>query len=330
MTDRTTLLQAAPGEYPVIPAAALEKTMSETVEPFLAKTGKAFSVEAQEGHRLCGMTFRAADPKGTVMISHGFSESWEKYREMIYYFLTEGYDVCIHNHWGHGDSGHTHPGGPTHIDRFQTYVDDMAAVAKAVLPELTAPYCLYAHSMGGLVGALFIQQHPGVFEKAVFNAPMFEINRGGVPYAAAKTAAAFLCLIGRGKAFLPGQMPYSTREDFEASASDCPERYRLYYRRQVENIRLRNGGASCRWALESFRAGERLLKKKNCARMKLPILLFQAERDDYVLPGGQERFIAAVSNGRIIFVPGVKHEIYMSGDAVMKHYLQAVMSFLNR
>ena len=73
-----------------------------------------------------------------------------------------------------------------------------------------------------------------------------------------------------------------------------------------------------------------VLKKKNCARMKLPILLFQAERDDYVLPGGQDRFIAAVPNGRIIFVPGVKHEIYMSGDAVMKHYLQAIMSFLNR
>lgn len=375
------LTEAVTGTYPVIPAKMLEKTMKEQIEPHLRKVGKAFNVEAADGHRISGMTFQAEQCRGTVMISHGFTEAWEKYMEMIYYFLQDGLNVCIHDHRGHGrsrdrkridlckkvseqertvwdnEAGGQHNadldhdvrnhkagrkensgenrnesrgenGGPTHIEHFQNYVDDWDAVVNQVMPSMPHPWYLFAHSMGGLIGATYIQQHPGTYEKAVFNAPMFEVNRGNLPYPVAKGAAFLLCLLGKGKEFLPGQSPFSEKEDFEGSASTCKERYLQHYHRQIASSHLQNGGSSCKWTLEAFRGDEKLLKKKQCRAMHLPILLFQAEKDDYVLPGGQDRFIASVPRGGILYVPGSKHEIYLSDDETMKRYVYAVMRFL--
>lgn len=376
------LTEAVTGTYPVIPAKMLEKTMKEQVEPYLRKVGKAFTVEAADGHRISGMTFQAEQCRGTVMISHGFTEAWEKYMEMIYYFLQDGLNVCIHDHRGHGrsrgekyvglrktvrneervvranetgnqdnvvsdndarnqdsvrcdhkqnsrkNSSSRNTGGPTHIEHFQNYVDDWDAVVNQVMPSMPHPWYLFAHSMGGLIGATYIQQHPGTYEKAVFNAPMFEVNRGNLPYPVAKGAAFLLCLLGKGKEFLPGQSPFSEKEDFEGSASTCKERYLQHYHRQIASFHLQNGGSSCKWTLEAFRGDEKLLKKKRCREMHLPILLFQAEKDDYVLPGGQDRFIASVPRGGIFYVPGSKHEIYLSDDETMKRYVYAVMRFL--
>ncbi len=269
------------------------------------------------------------------MISHGFSESCVKYREIIYYFLREGYNVCIPDHRNHGqsrDSLSENPGAcATHIDRFRDYVDDFDEVVEGVLKkELSGPYYLFAHSMGGAIAALYVEQHPDTFSKVILNAPMFEINRGGLPYVAAKAAARILCLLGKRKDFLPGQHAFSSRENFENSAATSYPRYLCYFSQQRVSPHLQNGGSSCGWALEAFSADEKLLKKKNCAKVKMPVLLFRAEHDTYVLPGGQDRFIGSVPDGRIIFVPDAKHEIYLSKDEVLKYYLAAIMEFLAR
>ena len=48
--------------------------------------------------------YLADDPKGVVVISHGFTEGAPKYEEMIYYFLQAGYHVYMPEHMGHGQS----------------------------------------------------------------------------------------------------------------------------------------------------------------------------------------------------------------------------------
>lgn len=45
------------------------------------------------------------DSKGKIVISHGLAECIEKYTEIIYYFLKEGYAVYILEHRGNGRSG---------------------------------------------------------------------------------------------------------------------------------------------------------------------------------------------------------------------------------
>lgn len=326
---KRTLQETVQKTYPIIKAEQLADTMKDTVESALAQLRREFRLTAQDGHVIYGQCFRARKcGKGSILISHGCTESCEKYREMIWYFLREGYSVCILDHRGHGRSRDGVHGDATHVVHFQDYVDDLAAVVEEQLRSLPEPYYLYAHSMGGLIGGLYLQQHPTVFSKAVFNAPMFEINRAGLPYWAAKSMASLLCLLGRGEKRLPGQGTFCEQEDFAGAATNCRERYLYYFRQQLQNEDLQSNGSSCRWALESFRAGERFLRKDACAGVRIPVLVFQAEKDDYVLPGAQERFVEAVPNGQLVYVPGAKHEIYLSNDEILQMYLEAILEFL--
>lgn len=270
---------------------------------------------------------------GSVFISHGFTESCGKYQEVIYYFLKAGYNVCMVEHRGHGRSRRTGAKNiaqsPTHVENFQFYIYDMAyAVEKVLKKNLPAPYYLFAHSMGGAVGAAYLEQYPDTFSKAVLSAPMFEINRGGLPLPLVKTVTAILCLLGKGGSFLPGQTPFSPRENSAASAATSIPRYRYYFRQQLATPEFQNGGSSCRWAKESIHAAERLLKPSNCAKIKIPILLFQAENDDFVCPGGQNKFIKQISNGKLVFVPGSKHEIYLSTNDILENYWPMIFDFL--
>ena len=311
----------------IIPSCDLLTIMSEQVEPYLESICHSFEIISKDGNPINGMTYTVEHPKGTIMISHGFTESVKKYTEMIYYFVQNGFDVCIHDHRNHGYSRKEVINGPTHVDSFQDYIEDFDEVVNKVVSKMTKPTILYAHSMGGCIGATYIEQHPSVFSKAIFSSPLFEVNRGNIPYGVAKTLARILCMIGKGKDYLPGQGQFSNNEDFEHSASNCKERYLYYFQKQIKDIHLQNNGSSCRWTLEIFNACEKLLS--HCDKINIPILLMQADKDDFVLPGGHDIFLSKVKNGKKLFFPNTKHEIYLSDDLTLKHYILAIQSFLN-
>ena len=71
----------------VLREAVYFETMRETVEPYLAARGKEFRLERGQGQQLYCVFYRADQPVGTVVVSHGFTETAEKYKENIYYFL---------------------------------------------------------------------------------------------------------------------------------------------------------------------------------------------------------------------------------------------------
>lgn len=315
--------------YPVIPSEHFYETMQETVLPFLDEHRKPFTLRAAGGQRLYGEYYAPAqNQKGTILISHGFSENGDKYRELIYYFLREGYCVCIYDHRDHGRSRAVTGGeAATHVERFGDYVSDMAQVVQRMLCQLPKPYFLYCHSMGSGIGAAYVEAHPEVFCKVIFNAPMFAVNTGIIPPVIAEAVGTLMCLLGQGRQFLFGHTAFDGREDFEHSAGTDFARYRYYYLHQISHPQLQNGGASFRWVLESLRGCDRLMKKKNLAKITAPSLIFQADRDDYVHPSGQERFAANAPDAEILFVPGSKHEIYMSDAQTLKFYVQAVMDF---
>lgn len=60
------------------------------------------------------------------------------------------------------------------------------------------PYFLYAHSMGGAVGALYVKAHPDAFRGAVFTSPMIRAQTAGLPIWAAGGIAQAACLLGLG------------------------------------------------------------------------------------------------------------------------------------
>ena len=88
--------------------------------------------------------------RGTIVISHGFTEFGRKYSEMVWYFLLAGYSVCVFEHRGHGHSAHdmSNP-SLVWIDDWRRYVADFATFAQTVGREAAdgGPMYLYCHSM---------------------------------------------------------------------------------------------------------------------------------------------------------------------------------------
>lgn len=337
MKKRETLLAYPAKEYETIPEKTFLETMQTQVAPKLEQLRRSRLFDREDTQKLyCEYYCRTEkQTRGTIFISHGFAESCSKYHEVIYYMLQEGYQVVLIEHRGHGRSRRPEEkdfaNTPTHMEHFQDYVDDMDHIVREILQkEMPGPYFLFAHSMGGAVAATYIEQHPDVFQKAIFTAPMFEINRKGIPKPLAKFIGFWNCATGKSKEFTVAQKPFSLTPDFSASPCTGEARYLYYFHQQLAHPEYQSAGSSNRWARECLRACDILLKPENCRKVNIPVLLFQADQDDFVYPGGQNRFIRQIPDGELVFVPGSKHEIYMSSDEITQKYWGIIFDFLAR
>ena len=142
-----------------------EEMMQRTVEPYLGKI-----VEAGYENGLYYEFYRQQECKATIVICYGYTESCVKYHELIYYMHQMGYQVIIWDVRGHGKSlRETDDLKMVHIGDFSQYVSDMHhMIQKIAVPKSQGkPLYLYAHSMGGCISTLYLEEYPGVIAKAV-------------------------------------------------------------------------------------------------------------------------------------------------------------------
>lgn len=114
------------------------------------------------------------DIRGIVIISHGYTENADKYKEVVYYFLKMGYHVYIPDHCGHGRSYRlTEDLFLVHVDSYKRYVEDLLSVAHRAKSDYgNLPLYLYGHSMGGGIAAAAAAAEPDLFKKAILSSPM--------------------------------------------------------------------------------------------------------------------------------------------------------------
>ena len=62
-------------------------------------------------------------------------------------------------------------------------------------------------------------------------------------------------------------------------------------------------------------------------KITVPVRIFQAERDTLVYNKAQEKLVRRLSKGKLIRVPGAKHEIYRCGNDILRPYLNKVLDF---
>ena len=84
--------------------ANYQRTMKRDVEPYLRSYEKDGYIESYDSTAIYYRTYRIPQAKAAIVISHGFCEFAEKYKEVIYYFLKNGYSVYVPEHRGHGYS----------------------------------------------------------------------------------------------------------------------------------------------------------------------------------------------------------------------------------
>ena len=72
-----------------------------------------------------------------------------------------------------------------------------------------------------------------------------------------------------------------------------------------------------------------VVKKKNVAKISVPILLFQAERDGYADPKGHYEFANKASSIEFWLVKGAGHEIYIETNKITIAYYNKINSFID-
>ena len=129
--------------------------MQNGVEPYLAAHAEEFYWERESGHPIHVLRYRAFRPRGVVVISHGFTENAEKYKEIVYYFIKEHFHVYLPEHCGHGKSYRlVEDPSLVYVDSYHRYVEDLLFVARKAKAEACGlPLVLYSHSMGGGIAA---------------------------------------------------------------------------------------------------------------------------------------------------------------------------------
>ena len=306
------------------------ETMNGEVLPRLREICRRETVAGAGGKPIAAYRYDAENARGTVMILHGFTECAEKFSELIYSLLRNGFSVLACDQRGHGASwrdGRIGDISLTHVDRFGEYVEDMKALCDRILADMPKPRYVFCHSMGGAVTGEFLEAYPGVFEKAVMCAPMIAPKVGGLPAGPLKAVANGAKKLGIGLKRIPGSRPWSGPEDFETSCATGRERFDWYDVLRVKTEIYHNNGPTYSWSLEALRVTKGLLAPGKPEQVKIPVRIYTAENDGSVEPGAQEKFAARLPDAVRKTVPGSKHEIYRSPDSVLFPWWKEILEF---
>lgn len=312
----------------LIPEAKYEKMMKTVVEPGLNAMREEIDMPLAGGGALHAEVYNRYDAKAGVVILHGYTESAEKFRELAWYLIGEGYSVFAMDHRGHGKSvREVEDLSVTHVNRFSDYLRDLEQfMDQIVKPRMgDKPLYLFGHSMGGALAAFALMEHPEWFERAVLSAPMIAPITAPFSRGLARAMCGFFRLMGKGKERAFVGKPFDpAREKFDTSHMTSRVRFDYYQHKRCARPELQNCSPTYSWLREATAVTEPLMA--GAKKIGVPVLLCQAAQDSIVGLEEQNAFIARVPQGRLKSFDA-KHELYSSADDVLCEYMNTVTGF---
>jgi lysophospholipase len=232
-------------------------------------------------------------PKGVVVVTHGYAEHCGRYRELAHVLVGAGWAALSYDVRGHGQS----PGVRGFVDRFDTYLEDLAAVqaaARKLAPE-GAPLVLLGHSHGALITlrALCGERPPQDVKAAIVSSPYLAL-RLAVP--AYKKALARVASRVAPKLAQPNALRV---EDLTSDPAKQQERL-------ADKLCL--DVATARWFTESSRAQEYVAA--HASRIKIPTTWLVGAADSIADPARAREVAAQVPGATYHDLVGLKHEVF--------------------
>ena len=260
---------------------------------------------------------------------HGYCGFWGKFHEVAHFFWQAGFDVFFLEQRGHGYSGRQiDDKDMVHVMDYADYIADVKTfMDKIVMPSAgKLPKIIYAHSMGGAIAALFLEEHPEYFDAAVLSSPMFSIKTGSTPSIAVKLLCAKIRLLQQENLPFPGGKRFDGIPTFETSSARSEKRYNYIFNQRLADEHYHTYMMSNGWGAASFKATARLLRR--ASKVKTPVLLLTAGNDALVNMSGHEKFAKRASNVQHINYEDSKHEIYNDVDEVREKYFNDIFTFI--
>lgn len=308
------------------------EVMKHTVVPKLSACQEEIYLKREAEHKLYCAYYKADHPKGIVLISHGFTETAEKYQECIYYFLQMGFDTFCIEHCGHGRSYRLIEDlSLVHTDHYERYVNDLIFAAEyAKNIDKNLPLLLYGHSMGGGIAAAAAARRPELFAGLILSSPMIQPSTRPVPWIFAESIAGFFVMTGKGTSYVTGQKPYQGAERFEDSAAMSPARFAYYQKKRIANPLYQMSAASYGWLFNAAKL-KHYLMSEGFRQIQMPVLVFEAQLEQFVSNKEIERYVRKINqngNACLVKVKDAKHEIYNSGEQALRIYWESIKNFV--
>ena len=112
-------------------------------------------------------------PRAILMITHGLGEHSGRYANVVDYFVPRGYGVYAFDYVGHGKS----EGARMYVERFGDYIDEtIGFFGKVCAWQPGKPIFLVGHSLGGLVGAIYLLDNQAGLAGAVLSGPLVKAD----------------------------------------------------------------------------------------------------------------------------------------------------------
>ncbi len=224
-----------------------------------------------------------AAPVLTLALVHGVHEHSGRYAYVASALLARGVETVALDLRGHGQSG-----GPRHaVDRFDAYVDDLAAWLPTVRPA-DRPLVLMGHSMGGLIVARYVSEHGTEgLAGVVLSSPALAVD-------APAPLRAIAPLLGRWMPDLP-----ASRLDLGQLSRD-PRVGRAY----AEDPLCTTRGVRARLGAELLAAQVGVRPE----RFRVPLYLFHGADDQITSSTGTRTLAAAVPTATLKLYDGLRHE----------------------
>ena len=270
--------------------------------------------------------------RGTICLVQGRTEFIEKYFETIADFRRRGFSVATFDWRGQGGSdrliGNKKLG---YVDKFEDYWTDLRSFhGEILLPECPPPFYLVGHSMGGLVSLFAGINDRLMFDRMFLSAPMVALDRQPLSMAGMAKVCETLSFLGLGR------MPISRKADKPASETTFPGNPLtsdlIRYLRSVDVAKARPdleiGAPTVRWAAAAMGAMAEAERDSFPGRIRIPLLMLAAARDEVVSTSATERLGLRMRTGRHVVIAGARHELFMENDIIRGQVLAAFDAFI--
>ncbi len=296
--------------------------------------------QARDGHEIRRIDWPGAarqdsvSPRGSILFLPGRGDCYEKYLETLEEWHRAGWRVTAADWRGQAGSGRLGKDAVTgHIDDFDTWVDDLAALWSDWKAQTMGPHVMAAHSMGGHITMRALADKRIDPDAVVLSAPMLGMASPPLPLAALHGVAKMMTRIGDPTrpawkwSEKPGELPAARSNLLTHDA----QRYDDEQWWRDERPELVMGPASWGWVERAYASWRKLELPDALEMIDAPVAILSTSSDKLVSHAANVRAARRLPKGELIaFGEEAHHEILREIDPVRGRAMDSIAQFLDR